>query len=435
MSSLERRPAQHPQLELSPKNQEKPKPQRDLGAQLEANKNSGSILSFPDRGRWGDACYPGNCSGYIYQTLFKHLQPRVFTDPMVGSGTSVEVAREMGIEAHGLDLHSGFNILTDSILQAVGKPSDLVFSHPPYHNMVIYSGRVWAKEPHPDDLSRCSTEEDFIEKLNRALANQRDATKLGGFYGLLIGDVRRSGRYSSYQADILACMPRQELRAVLIKAQHNVRSDQVRYERLSLPRIQHEYILLWQKLSDPAKQVENLPAGRQGRRIPTTKPEGEAGDRFASLTSSDLFEAEQDSVTRLAIEVLADRYKVGTVLTSPDSVREYLQLKLSERKVENFGAVFLDNRHRVLAFDEMFQGTIDGAQVHPRVVVQRALEANAAALILYHNHPSGVAEPSRADEAITKRLKEALSLVDIRVLDHFVVGAEAVTSFAERGLL
>jgi hypothetical protein len=334
----------------------------------------------------------------------------------------------MGIEAHGLDLHSGFNILTDSILQVVGKPSDLVFSHPPYHDMVVYSGRVWGKEPHPDDLSRCSTEEDFIDKLNRSLANQRDATKLGGFYGLLIGDVRRSGRYSSYQADILARMPRQELRAVLIKAQHHVRSDQVRYEHLPLPRIQHEYILLWQKLSKTGGDGEN-------RRIRITKPEGQAGDRFASLTSSDLFEAEQDSVKRLAIEVLADRYKVGAVLTSPDSVREYLQLKLSERKAENFGAVFLDNRHRVLAFEEMFQGTIDGAQVHPRVVVQRALEANAAAVILYHNHPSGVAEPSRADDTITKRLKEALSLVDIRLLDHFVVGAEAVTSFAERGLL
>jgi DNA repair protein RadC len=119
----------------------------------------------------------------------------------------------------------------------------------------------------------------------------------------------------------------------------------------------------------------------------------------------------------------------------PASVREYLQLKLHDCKAENFGAVFLDNQHRVLCFEEMFQGTIDGAQVHPRVVVQRALEANAAAVILYHNHPSGLAEPSRADENITSRLKDALSLVDVRVLDHFVVGAEDVTSFAERGLL
>jgi DNA repair protein RadC len=171
------------------------------------------------------------------------------------------------------------------------------------------------------------------------------------------------------------------------------------------------------------------------RRIPMIEPELVVGDRFASLRLSDLSESEQDSVKRLGLAVLAARCQVGTVLTSPACVREYLQFKLRDRKAENFGAVFLDNRHRVLCFEEMFQGTIDGAQVHPRVVVQRALETNAAAVILYHNHPSGVAEPSKADENITSRLKDTLSLVDVRVLDHFVVGAEDVTSFAELGLL
>ena len=173
----------------------------------------------------------------------------------------------------------------------------------------------------------------------------------------------------------------------------------------------------------------------ENRGIPLVEPEVGVGDRFAALSSSDLSESEQDSVKRLSLEVLTEKYKVGTVLTSPASVREYLQLKLHDRKAENFGAVFLDNRHRVLCFEEMFQGTIDGAQVHPRVVVQRALEANAAAVILYHNHPSGLAEPSKADEHITNRLKDALSLVDVRVLDHFVVGGDVVTSFTECGLL
>lgn len=97
----------------------------------------GSIFSFPERGPWGNPGYRGNCSGYIYREIFETLHPRVFTDPMVGGSTSVEVAREMGIEAHGLDLHSGFNILKQSILEAVGKPSDLVLSHPPHHNIVI----------------------------------------------------------------------------------------------------------------------------------------------------------------------------------------------------------------------------------------------------------------------------------------------------------
>jgi DNA repair protein RadC len=184
-----------------------------------------------------------------------------------------------------------------------------------------------------------------------------------------------------------------------------------------------------------ASDSENLSADRQDRGIPLIEPEVVIGDRFAALSSSDLSESEQNSVKRLSLEVLAEKYKVGTVLTSPASVREYLQLKLSECKAENFGAVFFDNRHRVLRFEEMFQGTIDEAQVHPRVVVQRALTLNAAAVILYHNHPSGVAEPSREDVHITSRLKDALSLVDVRVLDHFVVGAEAVTSFSELGLL
>lgn len=217
--------------------------------ELTGNTHShGSILSFPTRGPWGDHRYPGNCSGYIYKTLFEHLKPHVFTDPMVGSGTSVAVAREMGIESYRLDLHSGFNILEHSILKTVGKPSDLVLSHPPYHDMVVYSGRVWGTAPHPDDLSRCSTEEDFLEKLHTALAKQREATRTGGYYGTIIGDVRQGGRYASYQAHIIARMPRDELRAVLIKAQHHVRSNRTHYG-LSLPRIMHEYIVLWQRMA------------------------------------------------------------------------------------------------------------------------------------------------------------------------------------------
>src|SRR5271170_926212 len=110
----------------------------------------------------------------------------------------------MGIEAHGLDLHSGFNILKHRILEAVGKPSDLVLSHPPYHNIVVYSGNVWGGSPHPDDLSRCASEDEFLAKLTLALKNQRHATRVGGYYGAIIGDVRRGGLYSSYQADLIA---------------------------------------------------------------------------------------------------------------------------------------------------------------------------------------------------------------------------------------
>jgi hypothetical protein len=211
---------------------------------------NGSILSFPDRGSWGNARYRGNCSGHVYKYIFEKLTPRVFTDPMVGGGTSVEVARGMGIEAHGLDLHSGFNILAQRILDVVKKPSDLVLSHPPYHNIIVYSGRVWGSKAHPDDLSRCASEEEFLDKMFTALKNQRHATRPGGYYGTIIGDVRANGQYSSYQAGLISRMPKRELRAVFIKEQFNVASESRTYP-LKLPRITHEYVILWQKKFNP----------------------------------------------------------------------------------------------------------------------------------------------------------------------------------------
>lgn len=205
-----------------------------------------SILSFPNRGPWGDSKWRGNCSGFVYKTLFEQLRPKVFIDPMVGSGTSIQVANEIGIEAHGLDLHSGFNILRESIAERVGKQADLVISHPPYGAMIIYSGNVWG-QPHPDDLSRCMDDNDFHEKLHIALLNQREATLPGGYYGTIIGDWRRQGRYTSYQAECIARMPEEELAAVLIKAQHNTVSESRSYAPMKMPRIEHEYILLWNK--------------------------------------------------------------------------------------------------------------------------------------------------------------------------------------------
>ena len=158
-------------------------------------------------------------------------------------------------------------------------------------------------------------------------------------------------------------------------------------------------------------------------------------DRFSGLSPTELNEMEKQSLVALALTLLANRHRAGELLSSPDETRSYLRLRLAERKNEVFGCVFLDNRHRVIEVTELFQGTIDGASVHPRVVVQKALELNAAATLLFHNHPSGVAEPSHADEAITRRVKDALSLIDVRVLDHFVVTAGESVSFAENGLI
>jgi DNA repair protein RadC len=145
--------------------------------------------------------------------------------------------------------------------------------------------------------------------------------------------------------------------------------------------------------------------------------------------------ASSEEIIYMAKCLLSRRFRRGTVLSSPSMSRDYLQSRLAAYEHEVFAALFLDNRHRVIAFEEMFKGTIDGATVHPREVVKTALEHNAAAVIFAHNHPSGVAEPSRADQNITQRLKEALAIVDIRVLDHFIIGSDEVVSFAERGLL
>lgn len=125
----------------------------------------------------------------------------------------------------------------------------------------------------------------------------------------------------------------------------------------------------------------------------------------------------------------------GDALTSPADTRRFLSARLRHRHQEVFACLFLDNRHRVLEFEELFFGTVDGASVHPREVVRRCIAHNAAAVILAHNHPSGVAEPSRADEQITGRLRQALELVDVRLLDHMVVGDSEIISLAERGLI
>ena len=145
--------------------------------------------------------------------------------------------------------------------------------------------------------------------------------------------------------------------------------------------------------------------------------------------------AQLQAVLEMARRCFDEPLHRGEALTDPRRSARYFSTRLRDRRHEVFAVLFLDTRHRVITYEEMFRGTIDGASVHPREVVQRALECNAAAVILAHNHPSGVAEPSRADRQITLRLRDALALVDVRVLDHLVVGDTECCSLAERGLL
>lgn len=141
------------------------------------------------------------------------------------------------------------------------------------------------------------------------------------------------------------------------------------------------------------------------------------------------------AVLELARRAMAEQLAERTVFEAPDSVKRYLQLHLAGRPHEVFAALFLDSQHRLVALEELFRGTLNQTSVYPREVVQRALHHRAAAVVLAHNHPSGSVEPSRADEALTKTLKAALALVDVRVLDHIIVGPGQALSMAERGLV
>jgi len=148
-----------------------------------------------------------------------------------------------------------------------------------------------------------------------------------------------------------------------------------------------------------------------------------------------LREASAQDVLDRAAALMAQRFRAGApVLGSPELTRQYLRHQIGTLPYEVFGLLLLDSRHRLIRAELLFRGTLAGASVHPREVARAVLESNAAAVVLVHNHPSGVAEPSQADELITRRLRETLSLIDVRVLDHLIV-AESIYSMAEHGLL
>jgi DNA repair protein RadC len=143
----------------------------------------------------------------------------------------------------------------------------------------------------------------------------------------------------------------------------------------------------------------------------------------------------EHTIIRQALELLACEIQHTDTLQSPDAVKDYLRLKLGDRPHEVFAVVFMDSQNRVIAYEELFRGTLSQTSVYPREVVLEALKRNAASVILCHNHPSGSPQPSREDEALTLTLKSALALVDVRVLDHMIVTRSKVLSFAEEGLI
>ncbi|MFT9486778.1 MAG: DNA methylase N-4/N-6 [Tepidibacillus sp.] len=201
-----------------------------------------SILSYPNRGHWGDLNYRGNTSGWIIKGLLEHFKPEKFMEIFAGGGTGFNVARELGYQnSVHLDLNprwGGWNALRDEVPEG----ANFVFMHPPYHDIIKYSGEMWG-EAHPDDLSRCPTYEDFIKKLDLVHSKVYASLRNGGRMAILIGDVRRKGEYFSIQKDMAWIG---DLETHLIKTQHNVQSNHKRYAGKLIP-IMHEHLLIFKK--------------------------------------------------------------------------------------------------------------------------------------------------------------------------------------------
>jgi hypothetical protein len=206
-----------------------------------------SIMNYPDRGKWGDSSYRGNCSGYVIKDLLQHFKPKGFMEIFAGGGTGFDVARELGYQnSLHLDLNprwGGFNVLKDEIPEG----TDFCFMHYPYHDIIQYSGfggkGGWGDKTHDDDLSRCPSYEDFIRKVDKVNAKVYSSLRNGGRMAVLLGDVRRSGEYFSIIKDMMYIG---SLESHIIKLQHNCFSDQKHYNG-KLIRILHEHLLIFKK--------------------------------------------------------------------------------------------------------------------------------------------------------------------------------------------
>lgn len=206
-----------------------------------------SVVSYPDRGHYGNSRYRGNCTGHIVKDFFGTYIKRkdgLVVDPSIGGGTSVDVAREMGLRFVGTDLHQGFNLLVDDLKTYLGEEAHACWWHPPYAGMLQYSGVEWGSEPHKWDMSRMSIG-DFTEALELAVMNIHDAVESGGAYGILMGNLRRAGEYYNLSSLVERIAPG-KLIDEIIKIQHNCVSDSRTY-RGNLVRISHEKLLVFRK--------------------------------------------------------------------------------------------------------------------------------------------------------------------------------------------
>lgn len=217
--------------------------------------STSSVISHPERGEGGKSSYRGNAGANFMQDVIlfgvenTRMQAKdfLFCDANEGGGTSRDVAKRIGCQYVGLDLMNGNDFTKDSILTALPRPAEMVFTHPPYAEMIAYSGSQWGNKMLDNDLSNPNlSKEAFLEKSQVMLLNQRDAAREGGLYATLIGDMRKQGKFWSFQADYQMMMPKSELISVAIKMQHNCVSNGKSYGGSFVP-IMHEYLLIWKK--------------------------------------------------------------------------------------------------------------------------------------------------------------------------------------------
>lgn len=217
--------------------------------------SSSSVVSHPTRGHGGSSSYRGNAGANFMEDVIlfgsentkTNLRDMLFVDANEGSGTSRDVAARLGCQYVGLDLMHGNDFTRDSIITELPRPAEMVFTHPPYAEMIEYSGQQWGTEMLSNDLSNPKiSKEEFLEKSQVMLMNQREATRDGGLYSTLIGDMRKEGQYWSFQSDYQMMMPKSELISVAIKMQHNCVSGGRSYGGSFVP-ITHEYLLIWKK--------------------------------------------------------------------------------------------------------------------------------------------------------------------------------------------
>lgn len=222
---------------------------------MNSKLSKASVISHPTRGQGGNPSYRGNVGANFMEDVIlfgaentkTQLHNMLFVDANEGSGTSRDVSARLGNKYIGLDLMKGNDFTTNNIIAELPRPAEMVFTHPPYAEMIEYSGKVWGTEMLPNDLSNPNISKDeFLEKSQVMLMNQREATRDGGLYATLIGDMRKKGQFWSFQADYQMLMPKSELISVAIKMQHNCMSNGKSYGGSFVP-ITHEYLLIWKK--------------------------------------------------------------------------------------------------------------------------------------------------------------------------------------------